>query len=148
MCAQALVRCSNTVAKETVGSKGGVVKYEAIAGHAFGGLAQTLVSTIMYTELMGTCALLLILESDNLWNLLGTRVANNAANCIFVAACLVVPTVWAPNVKSLSILGFFGFAATLTVTSVLAFTLLTGAPPSALQLCPGLVNLMFKTSSS
>ena len=104
------------------------VKYEDIAGAAFGALAKKFIASIMYTELIGTCALLLILQGDNLWNLFGTALTSDPTYCVFIAALLVVPTVWAPNVKSLSVLGMAGFTATLTVCAVVAYTLFTGAP--------------------
>lgn len=122
---KALCRCSRTIA-EREGRAIEDIKYEDIAGAAFGEAGRRAVAAVMYTELIGTCALLLILEGDNLWNLLGSRIAADASAAVVVASALVVPTVWAPNVASLSFLGLCGFAATLTVSAVLAFTLATG----------------------
>ena len=39
-----------------------LVGYEDIGAEAFGGLGRAVVATSMYIELMGTCALLFILE--------------------------------------------------------------------------------------
>lgn len=44
-----------------------------------------------------------------------------------LAALVMVPTVWLPDLKSLSYLGFAGITATSTVTAAVAYTLLTGA---------------------
>ena len=44
------------------GNGGGIVGYEDIGAEAFGGLGRAIVSTSMYIELLGTCALLFILE--------------------------------------------------------------------------------------
>ena len=139
---KALCRCAKTVTQRRALPKGQMVRYEDVADEAFGTLGRRLVATIMYTELIGTCALLLILESDNLWNLIGPALSSGAAPALgglssavaspegvfWLAVALVVPTVCAPNVKSLSFLGLCGFVATLTVTSAVAFLLVTGAP--------------------
>ena len=121
-----------------------MVRYEEIAESALGGKAgRSVVSLIMYTELIGTCALFLILESDNVWNLLGAALKQVAANLgtqagtlqmllgthegiFWVCAMVIVPTVLAPNVKALAVLGIVGFAATMIVTAAVAWTLLTG----------------------
>lgn len=48
---------------EREGSNGGVlVGYEDIGAEAFGALGRAIVSSTMYIELLGTCALLFILE--------------------------------------------------------------------------------------
>ena len=39
-----------------------MIGYEDIGGAAFGALGRTIVSSVMYVELLGTCALLFILE--------------------------------------------------------------------------------------
>lgn len=143
--AKALCRCSKTVAKKLNKKPGEMVRYEEIAEAALGGkVGRSTVSFIMYTELVGTCALFLILESDNVWNLLGAALENVAANLgtqiaglqhllgthqgiFWVCAMAIVPTVFAPNVKALAVLGIAGFAATMTVTAAIAWTFLTGA---------------------
>lgn len=148
--AKALCRCSQTVAKQLKKQPGEMVRYEEIAEAALGGkVGRSVVSFIMYTELIGTCALFLILESDNVWNLLGSALKDVAARfgtqigtlqtllgthegIFWVCAMVIVPTVLAPNVKSLAVLGIAGFAATMTVTVAVAWTLLTGA---AVPLC-------------
>jgi solute carrier family 32 (vesicular inhibitory amino acid transporter) len=137
---KALCRCAITVTNNGALAKGGMVRYEDIASAAFGTLGKRIVATVMYTELVGTCALLLILESDNLWNLLGPHLLEQGSASLgglgqlvasqkeifWLATALVVPTVCAPNVKSLSFLGLCGFVATMTVTCAIAIILFTG----------------------
>ena len=52
-----------TEKRQREGSTGtALVGYEDIGAEAFGGLGRAVVATSMYIELMGTCALLFILE--------------------------------------------------------------------------------------
>ena len=52
-----------TERRQQEGSNGtALVGYEDIGAEAFGGLGRAVVATSMYIELMGTCALLFILE--------------------------------------------------------------------------------------
>jgi solute carrier family 32 (vesicular inhibitory amino acid transporter) len=141
-----LCRCAATVTKKRKLPRSQMIRYEDVAFEAFGIVGKRVVATIMYTELLGTCALLLILESDNLWNLLGPGLMAGTAPALggltqwlasqqamfWAAVVLVIPTVCAPNVKSLSFLGLCGFVATLTVTATIAFLLVTGMRPDAL----------------
>lgn len=55
------------VAKRRGLGPGKVVGYEEIAEESFGKLGRLLVSTIIYIELFGTCALLFILEVGRKW---------------------------------------------------------------------------------
>ncbi len=48
-----------------------------------------------------------------------------------LAAAVMVPTVWLPDLKSLSYLGFAGITATFTVTAAVAYTLLSGETVAA-----------------
>ena len=62
---KALGECHKVVTerKQREGSNGAaLVGYEDIGAEAFGGLGRAVVATSMYIELMGTCALLFILE--------------------------------------------------------------------------------------
>ena len=199
------------------GKGGAVIGYEDIGAEAFGGLGRAIVSASMYIELLGTCALLFILEvsnpftymtvplplwrglmsllqerskytlklssnfralqiiavlsgealparctawmvssgqashsgpqhnqrpacnaciealptkvavqGDNLFQLLGPRYAPDAATYMLLAALVMIPTVWLPDLKALSGLGVVGVAATLTVTAAIAYTLISG----------------------
>ncbi|CAL8465508.1 g5044 [Coccomyxa elongata] len=128
---KALVECHDEVsrrakAESTNGSPPPMIGYEDIGAAAFGALGRTIVSSVMYIELLGTCALLFILEGDNLFQLMGTRWAPSSGAYMVLAAAVMVPTVWLPDIKSLSYLGFAGITATFTVTAAVAYTLLTG----------------------
>ena len=56
---------------------------------------------------------------------------------MLMAACVMLPTVWLPDLKALSYLGFFGVGATITVLCAVAYTYLSGSPASRAQLCRG-----------
>ena len=51
---------------------------------------------------------------------------------MLLAALVMIPTVWLPDQKALSYLGFCGIAATLTVSAAVVFTFLSGAPAPSL----------------
>ena len=65
-------------------------------------------------------------QGDNLFQLLGPRYAPDAATYMLLAALVMIPTVWLPDLKALSGLGVVGVAATLTVTAAIAYTLISG----------------------
>ena len=67
------------------------------------------------------------MQGDNLFQLLGPRFAPNSATYMLLAAMVMIPTVWLPDLKTLSGLGVVGVAATLTVTAAVAYTLISGA---------------------
>ena len=75
-------------------------------------------------------------QGDNLFQLLGTRFAPDAGAYMLMAACVMLPTVWLPDLKALSYLGFFGVGATITVLCAVAYTYLSGTPASGAQVCP------------
>jgi len=122
---KALVECANKVA-ENRGQPGAVVGYEEIAEAAFGKFGKALISAIIYIELFGTCCVLFILEQDNMFNLFGSATGMSPPQFLAIAAALMIPTVWLPNLSALSFLGVFGVAATTTVVASVAFTLFTG----------------------
>jgi len=123
---KALVECAAAVVARRKLPAGTVVGYEEIAEESFGKLGRLLVSSIIYVELFGTCCLLFILEGDNMFSLLGKKLAENASQYMFIAAAIMIPTVWLPDLRSLSFLGVFGVTATCTVVASVAYTLLTG----------------------
>ena len=124
---KALVECAQAVAKRrNLGNA--VVGYEEIAEETFGPVGKAIISAIIYIELFGTCCVMFILEGDNAFNLFGaTSVLPNAGAYMLAAACLMIPTVWLPNLSALSILGVFGVTATCTVTASVLYTLLSGS---------------------
>ncbi|KXZ56682.1 hypothetical protein GPECTOR_1g614 [Gonium pectorale] len=125
--AKALCECADAVAKRN-GPSAGPVGYEEIAEAAFGPIGRLIISTIIYVELFGTCALLFILEGDNMFKLFGaTSLASSPAMYMLLAAAVMIPTVWLPDLKSLSFLGAAGVTATCTVSAAVAYTFLTGS---------------------
>ena len=55
-------------------------------------------------------------QGDNMFNLFGpTSFAGNASVYMLIAAAVMIPTVWLPDVSSLSFLGAAGVTATCTV---------------------------------
>ncbi|KAK9826368.1 hypothetical protein WJX81_002972 [Elliptochloris bilobata] len=128
-----LVQCYDAVAQRKATAAGGQVLpvgYEDVGEAAFGAFGRAVVATSIYTELLGTAALLFILEGDNLFQLFGTRFAPDAGAYMLMAACVMLPTVWLPDLKALSYLGFFGVGATITVLGAVAYTYLSGSFPA------------------
>lgn len=124
--AKSLCECAEAVAK-LKGNVGAPASYEDIAEATFGKWGRVLVSSIIYVELFGTCALLFILEGDNLFKLFGsTGLASSPSMYMLLAALVMIPTVWLPDLKTLSFLGAAGVTATCTVSAAVAYTLLTG----------------------
>ena len=78
--AKALCECAEAVAIKQ-GKAGAAVGYEEIAEAAFGPFGRLLVSSIIYVELFGTCALLFILE---------VRARGGGVNSIRRVACGVI----------------------------------------------------------
>ena len=58
---------------------------------------------------------------DNMFSLLGRVLGMTRLDFLAVAALIMIPTVWLPNVSYLSFLGVFGVAATLSVTASVSF---------------------------
>lgn len=54
-------------------------------------------------------------QGDNLFNLFGHKLFTNASHYMLAAAAIMIPTVWLPDLSSLSYLGFLGVSATTTV---------------------------------
>ncbi|GFR41259.1 hypothetical protein Agub_g1934 [Astrephomene gubernaculifera] len=125
--AKVLCECAEVVRKRGV-APGGAVGYEEIAEASFGKIGRLLISAIIYVELFGTCALLFILEGDNMFKLFGASpLASSPAMYMLVAAALMIPTVWLPDLRTLSFLGAAGVTATCTVSAAVAYTFLSGS---------------------
>ena len=54
---------------------------------------------------------------DNLHHLLAAQLGHDPSFYMLAAACVMIPTVWLPDVKTLSYLGFAGVAGTLSVAA-------------------------------
>jgi vesicular inhibitory amino acid transporter len=52
-----------------------------------------------------------------MFNLFGTALNLSPPYFLAIAAALMIPTVWLPNLSALSFLGIFGVAATTTVVA-------------------------------
>ena len=85
-------------------------------------------SSAQRTSRAGSCCT----QGDNLFQLLGARFAPDPTGYMLLAALVMIPTVWLPDQKALSYLGFCGIAATLTVSAAVVFTFLSGAPAPSL----------------
>jgi len=68
-----------------------------------------------------------IVQGDNLFHLFGPTFLPSSAAYMLAAALAMIPTVWLPDLKSLAVLGVCGIAATTTVASTVAYTLLSGS---------------------
>jgi vesicular inhibitory amino acid transporter len=122
--AKAVVECIETVCKRE-GRDLHDVGYEDVAEAAYGKAGRAIVSTTIYIELYGICALLFIIMGDNLHHLLAAQLGRDPSFYMLAAACVMIPTVWLPDVKTLSYLGFAGVAGTLSVAATVLFTFLT-----------------------
>ena len=66
-------------------------------------------------------------QGDNLTNLFGTSMFESKKKAMIAAACVMIPTMWLPDVTALSYLGFLGVIATITVVSSVIYTFVTGS---------------------
>jgi vesicular inhibitory amino acid transporter len=56
-----------------------------------------------------------------MFNLFGGALGLSPPQFLAIAAALMIPTVWLPNLSALSFLGVFGVAATTTVVASVSF---------------------------
>jgi len=129
---QALVECSTTVAaaRQQQGDQNvsaADIGYEQVAKAAFGSWGKACVSATIYAELFGICSLFFVIMGDNLHHLLASTFGRTPAFYMLVAAGAMIPTVWLPDLKALSYLGFLGVSATAAVTLTVLGTFLTGS---------------------
>ncbi|GFH14096.1 Aa_trans domain-containing protein, partial [Haematococcus lacustris] len=61
-----------------------------------------------------------------MYSLLGNMLASSASQYMLIAAAIMIPTVWLPDLSALSFLGVFGVTATTTVVASVLYTLVTG----------------------
>lgn len=50
-----------------------------------------------------------------MFSLFGNWLASSASQYMLIAAAIMIPTVWLPNLSALSFLGIFGVGATVAV---------------------------------
>lgn len=79
---------------------------------------------MLYTELIGTCALFFILEGDHLHlllsQLLGPHVLIPSKEALMQASALaIIPTTWLPDLGGLAVVGVLGLLSALGLTGLL-----------------------------
>lgn len=124
-----LIRCQDAGSLPgTVSSKYAkrpLMSYEDIGEFAFGKFGRGLITTVLYTELLGTCALFFILEGDHLSllfeNVDGLRHSSQWWQT--ASAFFMVPTLWLADLSSLSVVGALGATASVSLMGVVAYQL-------------------------
>ena len=94
--------------------------YEDIGEAAFGRAGRGFITSVLYTELIGTAGLFFILEGDHLAKLLHMQGKEELLAC--AAALVMVPTAWMLDLSQLSYVGALGLAASVSVTGVMMYT--------------------------
>lgn len=110
--------------KEEVQAEGArrpLMSYEDIGEAAFGPSGRTFITWVLYTELIGTCALFFILEGDHLAILLND--AFSSETLMAVSAAVMIPTLWLADLSSLSYVGALGAMASVSLMGVVLFEL-------------------------
>ena len=96
--------------------------YEDIGEAAFGANGRAFITWVLYTELLGTCALFFILEGDHL-ALLFSGSGRDSAWFQAASACVMVPTLWLADLGALSYVGALGAAASVSLAGVVGYEL-------------------------
>jgi vesicular inhibitory amino acid transporter len=96
--------------------------YEDIGEAAFGEFGRSLISWVLYAELIGTCGLFFILEGDHL-KLLFESTMQSKETLMLLAAGIMIPTTWLVDLSKLSLIGALGFVASVGLTGVVGFDL-------------------------
>ena len=96
--------------------------YEDIGEAAFGEFGRSLISWVLYAELIGTCGLFFILEGDHL-KLLFESTMQSKETLMLLAAGVMIPTTWLVDLSKLSFIGALGFVASVGLTGVVGFDL-------------------------
>ena len=119
---------------------GGLLRtYEDIGEHAFGLPGRWVVMLVLYTELIGTGSLFLILEADHLRLLggdalstltasvqglgpvLGLGRASESTVLLCLSALIMLPTMWTNDLRSLAKLGLLGSASAVFVVFAICY---------------------------
>ena len=102
-----------------------LTSYEDIGEAAFGETGRAFITAVLYTELVGTCALFFILEGDHLSLLFdGTKYLTHSSQWWQCAsATAMIPTLWLPDLSALSYVGALGALASVSLVGVVAFQL-------------------------
>ena len=99
-----------------------LMTYEDIGEAAFGSPGRSFITWVLYTELVGTCALFFILEGDHL-ALLFEGSGKDSAWFQAASAAVMVPTLWLADLSSLSYVGAVGALASISLVGVIAYEL-------------------------
>jgi len=113
-----------------------LLSYEDIGEASFGAAGRNFITWVLYTELIGTCALFFILEGDHLEILFDHAHTQEWFMC--AAAAVMIPTLWLADLSSLSIIGGLGACASLSLVGVVLYELVAvggfpGSLPPALS---------------
>ena len=114
-----------------------LMSYEDIGEAAFGSSGRSFITWVLYTELVGTCALFFILEGDHL-ALLFEGSGKDSAWFQAASAAVMVPTLWLADLSSLSYVGAVGALASISLMGVIAYELIAvggfpGTLPAGLE---------------
>ena len=98
---------------------------------AFGAPGRNFITWVLYTELIGTCALFFILEGDHLEILFDHAHTQEWFMC--AAAAVMIPTLWLADLSSLAFIGGLGACASLSLVGVVLYELVAvGGFPTTL----------------
>ena len=98
-----------------------LLSYEDVGEAAFGANGRRFITWVLYTELIGTCALFFILEGDHLEILFDHAHTQEWFMC--AAAAVMIPTLWLSDLSSLSFIGGLGACASLSLVGVVLYEL-------------------------
>ena len=109
-------------AKRADGARRPLRSYEDIGEAAFGANGRAFITWVLYTELLGTCALFFILEGDHLSALFdGTKYLSHSSQWWQCAsAAVMIPTLWLADLSALSYVGALGAVASVSLVGVVA----------------------------
>ena len=99
--------------------------YEDIGEAAFGETGRAFITFVLYTELVGTCALFFILEGDHLSSLFDGKqyLTHSSQWWQCASATVMIPTLWLTDLSALSYVGALGALASVSLVGVVAFQL-------------------------
>lgn len=99
--------------------------YEDIGEAAFGETGRAFITFVLYTELVGTCALFFILEGDHLSLLFDGKqyLTHSSQWWQCASATVMIPTLWLTDLSALSYVGALGALASVSLVGVVAFQL-------------------------
>eukprot|EP00891_Asterochloris_glomerata_P004338 jgi/Astpho2/4338/Aster-07427 len=105
--------------------------YEDIGQAAFGSKGRAFITWVLYTELIGTCALFYILEGDHLVLLLQSLLGKHAhlpsqGALMGFSAGLFLPTTWLSDLGALSYVGIMGMLSAFGLTGVVVYNFFEG----------------------